>query len=191
MEWNRHPQYEGKHAFLSASQCSWINYDVPKLVNTYERSMAKEKGTELHEFASFAIKNRIKLLPKYTYPAVANFVNDAIGYGMSSEVLLFYSQYAFGTADAIKYEKPSKKNPRGFLRIHDLKTGSSKPKKDQLVVYAALFCLEYRIKPEKTDMELRIYQGSDIDYITPEPEDIWDIMHTIKEFSGVLENIPE
>lgn len=110
---------------------------------------------------------------------------------MDSEVLLFYSPYAFGTADAIRYDPPTKDNPRGFLRIHDLKTGKTKPKMEQLLVYAAYFCLEYGVKPERTDFELRIYQGNKIDTYIPEAEDVYDVYNTIKEFSAILERKPE
>lgn len=191
MKWNRHPEYEGRHSFLSASQCHWLNYTPDKIISRFENEQAKQRGTELHEFASEAIRHKIKLLPGHTHPAVANFVNDAIGYRMDSEVLLFYSPYAFGTADAIRYEPPKKDNPRGFLRIHDLKTGVTKPKMEQLLVYAAYFCLEYGVKPEKTDFELRIYQGNDIKTYIPEAEDVYDVYHTIKEFSGILESKPK
>lgn len=191
MKWNDHSKLLGHHAFLSASQCHWLKYDVDKLISRYENELAKQRGTELHEFAENAIKHRIKLQPGQTHPAVANFVNDAIGYNMSTEVVLYYSPFAFGTADAIKYTPPTKDKPRGFLRIHDLKTGVTKPKMEQLMVYAAYFFIEYGIKPEKTDMELRIYQGTDIQYANPEAEDIYDIIHTIKEFSSVLENKPK
>lgn len=191
MKWNRHPEYEGRHSFLSASQCHWLNYTPDKMISRFENEQAKQRGTELHEFASEAIRHKIKLLPGNTHPAVANFVNDAIGYRMDSEVLLFYSPYAFGTADAIRYEPPKKDNPRGFLRIHDLKTGVTKPKMEQLLVYAAYFCLEYSVKPEKTDFELRIYQGNDIKTYIPEAEDVYDVYHTIKEFSGILESKPK
>ena len=190
MKWNNHSELEGKHAFLSASQCYWLQYDIEKLVNRFENELAKQRGTELHSFAEQAIKHRMRLQPGLTHPAVANFVNDAIEYNMDTEVVLYYSPYAFGTADAIRYDPPTKENPHGFLRIHDLKTGVTKPKMEQLMVYAAYFFIEYAIKPEKTDMELRIYQGSDIQYIYPEAEDIYDIIHTIKEFSAVLENRP-
>ena len=190
MKWNRHPEFEGKHSFLSASQCHWLKYDPEKLVERFENEKAKQRGTELHEFASNAIQHRIRLLPGHTHPAVANFVNDAIGYRMDSEVLLFYSPYAFGTADAIRYDGPKKDNHRGFLRIHDLKTGVTKPKMEQLLVYAAYFCLEYGVAPEKTDFELRIYQGENIETYIPEAEDVYDVYHTIKEFSGILENKP-
>ena len=191
MKWNRHPEYEGRHSFLSASQCHWLNYTPDKIISRFENEQAKQRGTELHEFASEAIRHKIKLMPGNTHPAVANFVNDAIGYRMDSEVLLFYSPYAFGTADAIRYDPPTKDNPRGFLRIHDLKTGKTKPKMEQLLVYAAYFCLEYGQKPERVDFELRIYQGNKIDTYIPEAEDVYDVYNTIKEFSAILERKPE
>lgn len=190
MKWNKHPEFEGHHSFLSASQCHWLNYEPEKLIERFENEKAKQRGTELHEFASLSIHHRIRLEPGHTHPAVANFVNDAIGYRMDSEVLLFYSPYAFGTADAIRYDPPTKDNPRGFLRIHDLKTGKTKPKMEQLLVYAAYFCLEYGVKPERTDFELRIYQGNKIDTYIPEAEDVYDVYNTIKEFSAILERKP-
>jgi len=191
MKWNKHPEFEGHHSFLSASQCHWLNYEPENLIERLENEKAKQRGTELHEFASLSIHHRIRLEPGHTHPAVANFVNDAIGYRMDSEVLLFYSPYAFGTADAIRYDPPTKDNPRGFLRIHDLKTGKTKPKMEQLLVYAAYFCLEYGVKPERTDFELRIYQGNKIDTYIPEAEDVYDVYNTIKEFSAILERKPE
>lgn len=190
MRWNRHIECEGKHAFLSASQCHWLRYDTKKLISRFENEQAKQRGTELHEFASMSIKHRIKLLPGHTHPAVANFVNDAIGFRMASEVVLYYSPWAFGTADAISYQAPTKDNPRGLLRIHDLKTGTTKPKIEQLMVYAAYFFLEYHVKPEKTDIVLRIYQGDDVNEYIPNEKEIHDIMHTITEFSSALDNKP-
>ena len=40
------------------------------------------------------------------------------------------------------------------------------------MIYAALFCLEYRIKPNSIQSELRIYQLDDIIYHTPEADEI-------------------
>lgn len=191
MKWNKYPELEGHHAFLSASQCHWLKYDPKKLVERFENEKAKQRGTELHEFASNAIKYKMVMKPGLAHPAVANFVNDCIKYDMASEVVLYYSPYAFGTADAIRYDPPTKDNPRGFLRIYDLKTGVTKPKMEQLMVYAAYFFIEYSVKPEKTDIELRIYQGNDIQYSYPEAEDIYDIIHIIKEFSAILEEKPK
>ena len=83
------------------------------------------------------------------------YVNDAIGFKLRPEQILYYSPNCFGTADAIDL--------RGdLLRIHDLKTGKVPAHIEQLMIYAALFCLEYGIKPSDIDTELRIYQGDDI-----------------------------
>ena len=35
MNWNRHSELEGSHAFLSASKYHWINYDSDKLADSY------------------------------------------------------------------------------------------------------------------------------------------------------------
>ena len=48
MKWNRHPEFEGKHSFLSASQCHWLKYTPEKLVERFENEKAKQRGTELH-----------------------------------------------------------------------------------------------------------------------------------------------
>ena len=61
MDFNRHSNLEGKHAFLSASQSAWVNYDDKKLITVYNNMKAKQQGTVLHEFANTAITNRIKL----------------------------------------------------------------------------------------------------------------------------------
>ena len=103
---------------------------------------------------------------------------------MSTEVVLFYSKRFFGTADAISFRK---KDGRYILRIHDLKTGKIPAKVEQLRVYAALFCLEYDIKPGDIDMELRIYQNDDILYDFPTAEDILPIMDIIIHFDKLIE----
>ena len=81
------------------------------------------------------------------------YVNDAIGFKMTPEQILYYSDNCFGTADAILFRN-------NFLRIHDLKTGKIPAHMEQLEIYAALFCLEYKVKPADIEMELRIYQGT-------------------------------
>ena len=50
---------------------------------------------------------------------------------------------------------------------------------EQLEIYAALFCLEYKIKPGQIDMELRIYQNDEIIIHNPTAEDILPIMDQI------------
>jgi hypothetical protein len=77
-----------------------------------------------------------------------------------------------GTADAIAFRN-------NFLRIHDLKTGRRPVHIEQLEIYAALFCLEYRVKPSDIRMELRIYQNDEILVHEPTSEDIIQIMNKI------------
>ena len=135
---------------------------------------AKDLGTELHLYAQLAIKNRIK--QRGTKQTLNAFINDAIGYQMSPEVVLFYSYYCFGTADAIGF-----KNNK--LRIHDLKTGLKiKASMDQLKIYAALFCLEYDYNPHDIEIELRIYQFDEVRAEIGDPDEIEHIMDVIVNF---------
>ena len=89
MKFNNHYNLAGRHAFLSASKYRWINYDNDKLVESYSRFQAIAKGTELHEFASKCIELGQKL-PR-SKKTLNMFVNDAIGYKMVSEQVLYYS----------------------------------------------------------------------------------------------------
>jgi hypothetical protein len=114
-------------------------------------------------------------------------VNDAIGFKMKTEVVLFYSDRFFGTADTISYREQS--NGRYKLRIHDLKTGTSPVHMEQLMVYAALFCLEYSVRPGEIDMELRIYQNDGCQICEPTAEDIVPIMDKIVHLDKILEKI--
>jgi len=180
MNFKKHSEFAGEHAFLSASKYHWTNYDADKLSSTYLKFLAVQRGTVLHDFASTCIKLKQKL-PKNKL-ALNTFVNDAIGYRMSSEQILFYSPNAFGTADAISFND-------GLLRIHDLKTGVTPVSIRQLEVYAALFCLEYSIKPNKIHIELRIYKASEIIVHEPDPKDIKKIMDKIVEFDDQIEKI--
>ena len=180
MNFNEHYGIKDKHAFLSPSQYHWVNYDIEKLEGRYRNEQMKRRGTELHEFASMAI-NLHRKLPKNS-DTVNMFVNDAIGYSMNSEQPLYYSDNCFGTADAISFN-------RNFLRIHDLKTGQTPASWMQLIVYAALFCLEYNKDPFKIKIELRIYQYNDFNAYVPAPEEVQDVMITIVDFDKRIEEI--
>lgn len=182
MNWNDHSKLEGCHAFMSASKFHWINYDKEKIKTSYLNFLGIERGTRLHEFASEAIKLKIKL-PR-TKNTINMFVNDAIGFGMQSEQVLYYSINCFGTADAISFK-------HNMLRIHDLKTGVGPTHMEQLMIYAALFCLEYNVKPETIDMELRIYQNDEVRIENPDPEKIREIMDKIVEFDMELDKLKE
>lgn len=180
MKFIKHSELEGAHAFLSASKHSWLRYSDEKLRDTYINNLAKEHGTQLHEFASQAIKLGIKL-PR-TKQTLNMFVNDAIGFHMESEQVLFYSYNCFGTADAISFDGK-------MLRIHDLKTGTTDTHMEQLEIYAALFCHEYNINPFDIQMELRIYQNDECRSLVPDPEDVKNIMDTIVRFDKQIEKI--
>jgi hypothetical protein len=175
MIFNEHSSLAGQHAFLSASKYSWLNYNEDKIDRAYIAALAARRGTELHAFAHEAIRLGVKL-PK-TPKTLHLYVNDAIGFRMVSEQVLYYSDNCFGTADTIVFR--SKK-----LRIHDLKTGVTQTSEKQLEVYAALFCLEYRMKPFDIDIELRIYQSDEVRIYDVDPDSIAHIMSKIKAFDA-------
>lgn len=180
MNFNKHFDLSGQHAFLGASKYHWINYDEAKLAETYSRYTAVQRGTVLHDFAAQAITLGQKL-PK-SKKTLNAYVNDAIGYKMTPEQVLYYSPNCFGTADTISFRN-------GLLRIHDLKTGVIPAHIEQLLVYAALFCLEYHMKPAEIEMELRIYQNDEVLVHNPEVDEIAPIMDKIITFDKVINRI--
>lgn len=182
MNFIKHSNLEGQHAFLSASNYHWINYTEDKLTDAYNRYRAAQRGTTLHAFAAQCIKLGQRL-PK-SQKTLNLYVNDAIGYKMTPEQVLYYSPNCFGTADTISFRQ-------NLLRIHDLKTGENPTHMEQLMVYAALFCLEYDYKPNEIQMELRIYQNDEILYHTPTIEDILPIMDRIVTFDKIINSIKE
>lgn len=211
MNFNKHFELRGKHAIFSASSWRWLNDDHDALVKRLCSQYAQSVGTILHEVAYNHIKYRTKMsrydkkhiilellsngVPGIVVDALdidgifenlMAYVNDCIGFKMEPEVILYYSPNFFGTADAIAYSERDR-----FLRIHDLKTGVSPTHIEQLLIYAALFCLEYRIKPTDIDTELRIYQSSDVLIYNPDPREIVDIMDKIESNDNFLIKIME
>lgn len=182
MNFVRHLNLEGLHAPFSPSQPSWIRYDDDKAIEVYMNRKASEMGTRLHAWAKDTIDLGLKQ-PR-TKKTLYAYVNDAIGYRMETEVVLFYSERFFGTADAISFRN-------NLLRIHDLKTGKHPANMEQLEVYAALFCLEYKVKPSDIKMELRIYQNDEVIVHIPESEDIVKIMQKIVSLDKLLERFDE
>jgi len=177
MIFNKHENLEGLHAPFGASKSSWLRYDDIKAMEVYQNLKAAEIGTTLHEWAKNTIILGIKQ-PR-SKKTIYNYVNDAIGFKMTPEVVLYYSDYFFGTTDAICFRN-------NFLRIHDLKTGSHPAKMEQLEIYAALFCLEYKIKPGDIDIELRIYQNDEVLVHNPTAEDIVPIMDKIVHLNKII-----
>lgn len=182
MNFVRHSNLNGLHAPFSPSQPSWLRYDDDQAVDVFINKKAAEMGTRIHAWAKETIDLGIKQ-PKSKKTLYA-YVNDAIGFKMSTEVVLFYSERFFGTADAISFRD-------NFLRIHDLKTGKNPAKIEQLEIYAALFCLEYKVKPESIGMELRLYQNDEVIYHNPTPENIHEIMDKIVHLDQVIQTLEE
>lgn len=180
MIFNKHSDLSDRHAFLGGSRYHWINYTEEHLDKVYEKYLAVQKGVELHDFAHRCI-NLGQKLPK-SKKSLNQFVNDAIGYRMQSEQVLYYSDNAFGTADAISFRDK-------FLRIHDFKSGVTIASMRQLEVYAALFCLEYDINPEDITIELRIYQLDEIVIHIPTSEEIRMIAAKIVLFDKRIEKL--
>ena len=183
MIFNKHGNLNGLHAPFSPSQSSWLRYDDEKALEVYMNRKAAERGSKLHQWAKDTIDLGIKQ-PR-SKKTIYAYVNDAIGFKMDTEVVLFYSERFFGTADAISFRN-------GMLRIHDLKTGKTGKIEDhmeQLEVYAALFCLEYKVKPGEIDIELRVYKNDEVLYHNPTAEDILPIMDKIVHLNKLLEKL--
>lgn len=198
----------GAHAILSPSKYTWTNYDSPEnLFNLVYATYAQEIGTLLHKLAEAAIRYKVKIpkiaarpmillwllangiprgiiqIDKYVSNFVA-YVNDAIGFDMTPEVILKISENAFGTADAIRFNEK-----KMHLRIHDYKSGVTKPSLRQLEIYAALFCMEYNIKPRDLTIELRIYWQDEIITGLPTPADIVPLIDLIREDDKYINNL--
>lgn len=180
MNFNKHFNLEGQHALLSPSRHYWINYDSDKLREYYAKVDATKRGTELHAFAAQCIKLKQKL-PK-SKKTLNMYVNDAIGFRMTPEQILCYSENCFGTADAISFKDR-------VLRIHDLKTGFTPTHMEQLEIYAGLFCLEYSVKPKNISIELRIYQNDDILILNPDFEEIEFVIDRIKSSDRIIKEL--
>lgn len=182
MNFNKHSKLEGTHAFLSASKYHWLNYDDEKLRESYHNHSAALRGTELHDFARRCIELGQRL-PRNTN-TLNMYVNDAIGFKMTPEVTLYYSDNCYGTADAIAFRK-------NFLRIHDYKSGVTQASMSQLMIYNALFCFEYHINPEDINTELRIYQNNEIVQHQPEPDEVRFVMDRIVACDKIIESIKD
>lgn len=208
MNFNRHLELQGRHAQFSPSQSSWLRYDDDKLLFTYANRNRKALGTEIHDFASSQIElsqkvstarhlvnavatfifakykalnqleygmsliRSLKDLPDDIFDTLKLFINDAIGYRMSSEVPLVYSNRFFGTTDAIAFRN-------NFLRVHDLKSGEGKADFEQLLIYVALACIEYKLKPADIQIECRIYQYGEAHCYEPSVDEIVPIIDAI------------
>ena len=182
MDFATHSELAGRHSFLAASKPAWVNYTEERFDEAVISDMAAQRGTQLHELAHDLVRLRVKLEDNGT--TLSQYVNDAIGFRMSTEQILFYSYNAFVTTDAIAFRNSK-------LRVHDLKTGVNKTDHRQLEIYVAYFCLEYHINPAQIEIELRIYQNDDIEIWVPELETIVFIMDRIVTWDRRIETIRE
>jgi len=183
MIFNKHSHNPNFHAFLSASKYHWIGYDEDKVLRAFDQAQAAARGSRLHALAHDLIREGVMLRES---PKTLNmYVNDSIRYRMVPEQLLVVNELCFGTPDAIGFSEKRLK-----LRISDLKTGASPTSEKQLLVYAAMFCMEYGetldFSPFDLTTELRIYQNNECRERQVDPMDIVGVIETIKLFTRVL-----
>ena len=189
MQWHEHSNLRNRHAVLAPSNHSWTNYDDEKLIFRFDSEQRKNLGTDLHEWAenTILLHQRMKklgmtpdLIQKRPKTTIQMYMSDAVKYNMRVEQPLSYDDlYCFGTADSIVLDG-------NILRIHDLKTGETPASMDQLIKYAALFCLEYRYDPNQLIFELRIYQTDEIAIYKAPPEEIIAMMNLIVHDCEIL-----
>lgn len=180
MNWKNYSSLRNSHAFLSASRYHWLRYDDEKLLNVYTNWQKTQLGTKYHKLAADLIELGVPL--RESISSFNNFVNDAIGFRMSPEVTLYYSDNAYGTADAISFRD-------NVLRIHDLKTGTTTASIDQVLIYAAYFYLDYKLRPDA--IFLRIYQNDEILEYEPSFEEIQEVADRIIAFDKLIEHMKQ
>ena len=215
MKWNDHSNLRGTHALFSPSQPAWFGYSKEDFKDHLIRKARTGLGTEFHEWAELKITRRHKItnvreaiksideyiykkyvnrgylpinavrmlnampyVPKVVFTTMKDYVNDAIDFGLDPEVVVYYSDDFYGETDAIGFDNH-------ILRIHDLMTGATPAKIEQLYGYDALYCIEYHMDPTSIEHELRIYQNDDILIATPSGEEIKPYMETIMEFDRI------
>lgn len=171
MNFTKHYGLNGTHAVLSASHYHWLNYDNEKLIKYYLVSSAKEMGTKKHSLAAQLIELGVHInCPENL--TLQHYVNDSIDANMQPEIPLIYDNLCYGTADAIRFDEEN-----NALTIYDLKTGTTPASMKQLMIYAALFYLEYsEYDPEDCTTYLRIYQNDEYEEYFPTAEEINDVM---------------
>lgn len=182
MRLQKHSELEGRHAVLSPSNYHWTNYSPDKMARVYTAHMAAAKGDRLHDLAASLIRERVRLEDQEL--TLNMYVNDAIGFHMTPEQPLYYSDFAFGTADALAYRN-------GVLRVHDLKTGVHPTSVRQLECYCALFCLEYQFRPHELEIEMRIYQNNQIQAFEADPDTVFMVMDRYVEYTKLLTDLRE
>ncbi len=210
MNFAKHYDKVGTHAALSASTWRWVNDDRDGLLKRLaSQQYATTIGTILHDYACQHIKYSIKMqksdkrnallalltngvpnmvIGQLNFDAMFDnlmaYTNDCIGFKMTPEVVLVYSENLWGTADAISFDEKNR-----FLRIHDYKSGVAPAHIEQLMIYAAYFCSEYGVNPRDIDSELRIYQSNTILYHNPTADELIAFMDQIAMSDQLIREI--
>lgn len=190
MSFNKNSRIIGLHAFLSPSNYHWLDYDEDKLRRVYFQKQQSARGDKLHSFAQQAITLGIRQADNGT--TLSMYINDAIGFRMTAEVPLYFSDECFGTTDACGFREEKWPDMRiNTLRISDLKTGVTPADMKQVKIYAALFCFEYRMSPIDIRIVLRIYQNDAIEELIVDSADILMIMARIKTQAALVAELRE
>jgi hypothetical protein len=159
-----------------------LNWDDEKCDKMYFNALAAQRGTDMHELAYRLIRLGVRLPDESK--TLNMYVNDGIGFRMTPEQMLFYSINCFGTADTISFRDRK-------LRVSDFKNGIHTASIDQLKIYAAIFCLEYKHNPFEIEFELRIYQNNEVRFYPTEGADIFRVMDRIITFDKRVREIRE
>lgn len=170
------------HAVLSASKAHWLKYDEDKMARVFVAQLQAAKGNKMHELACALIQMGVSLPD--TSATINQYVNDSINFRLTPEQVLWYSDNCYGTADAIGFRNNT-------LKVSDLKTGITVTTFSQLIVYCALFCLEYGFKPFDIKMEMRIYQNDGVRLEMADPDDVIHAMDKIKTFDVLINEMRE
>lgn len=190
MSFKKNSRIIGQHALLSPSNYHWLDYDDDKLRRWYFQRQQAVRGDKLHAYAQQAIELGQKQPDNGT--TVAMYINDAIGFRMTPEVPLVYSDDCFGTADALGFREERWQGvPINTLRVSDLKTGITAADMKQLKIYAGLFCFEYAMSPLEIQIILRIYQNDAIEELVCDNADILTVMERIKTQAEIIAYLRE
>ena len=180
---NKPSNLVGKHATLSPSAYHWLDYDEDKLRRVFFQQQQTRRGNELHDYAQRAITLGIRQADNGS--TLSSYINDCIGFRMTPEFPLYYSDDCFGTSDAVGFSS------KGVLRIADLKTGITEASMKQPMIYAALFCLQFQYLPSDIIIILRIYQNEAIEELVADPLDILMVMDKIRHASAYIAHLRE
>ena len=180
MPYDPYSRLKGTHAVLSPSTYHWIDYDDDKMASVTRNRLATERGTRFHSLAAELIALKIKLPRKAE--TLNLYVNDCIGYGMQPEVMVYYNDYCYGCMDAHSFDGK-------VLRISDLKTGETPTSMKQLLIYAALYCLQHVIDPRSIGYILRKYQFCAYEEHRPTGDEIAWYMDRIRTRAAIVKDI--